>query len=412
MKKLLHILAQRPGKTGSGTYLQAMMIEADKKGYEQAFVAALNKGEEYVFRGNNEIKFYPVYFQTDELPFDIVGMTDIMPYKSTKYRDMTDEMLEKWKNAFKKVITKAVEEFKPDFIISHHLWILTAYVKELFPDIKVAAICHGTDLRQLVLAEKFSGYVKKGCQKLDYVFALNDYQKDKISAEYGIDPNKIHVIGSGYNSYIFHREDCKVNIDTVEIVYAGKLNFAKGVLSLIRAVDKLDFFNKKIRLTIAGSGNGHEAEAIYNAAKKCRHEVIFTGNLPQEKLSRLFRDSDIFVLPSFFEGLPLVLLEALACGLRVVTTDLPGVKQWIGKEINSSGVIEYVDLPKMKNIDTPYEDELPAFEERLKEAIEYQFTRMLRHEKACDDWVYESIKKLSWIGVFNTVENILNKSIE
>lgn len=412
MKRLLHITAQRPEKTGSGTYLQAMMREADKKGYEQAFVAALDKGEEFAFRGDREIAFYPVYFHTEELPFSIAGMTDMMPYESIKYSDMNEGMLEQWKNAFREVITKAVDEFKPDAIICHHLWILTTFVRELFPDITLAAVCHGTDLRQMVLAKKFAGYVREGCSKLDLAFALNDYQKDRIIEEYGIDPGRVHVIGSGYNAHIFHRKDCKVNMDTVELVYAGKLNRAKGVVSLIRAVYGLDFYGKKIRLTIAGTGSGEEADAIYAAARICRHEVVFTGNLPQDKLSRLFRDSDIFVLPSFFEGLPLVLIEAMASGLRVVTTDLPGVKGWMGMDINSSGIIEYVDMPEMESIDKPLGSELPGFEKRLREAIEIQFSRMLKHENADEDFVYESIKKLSWSGVFSTMENILRKTIE
>ena len=411
MKRLLHITAQRPEKTGSGTYLQAMMIEADKKDYEQAFVAALNKGEEFVFRGDNDITFYPVYFHSEKLPFSMAGMTEMMPYESTKYREMTDDMLLQWENAFREVINRAVDEFKPDAIISHHLWILTAFVRELFPDITLAAVCHGTDLRQLVQAERFAGYVREGCSKLDLAFALNDYQKGRIAQEYGIGDDRIHVIGSGYNAYIFHREDCRVNPHSVELVYAGKLNRSKGVVSLIRAVDGLDFYNKKILLTIAGTGSGDEAESIYAAAKECRHEVVFTGNLPQYKLSRLFRDSDIFILPSFYEGLPLVLIEAMASGLRVVTTDLPGVKGWIGMEINSSGIIEYVDMPAMEGIDAPYESELPGFEQRLREAIETQFNRMLKHENYDEDFVYESIKKLSWSGVFETMENILTKTI-
>lgn len=412
MKRLLHITAQRPEKTGSGTYLQAMMREADKKGYEQAFVAALDKGEEFSFSGSREIAFYPVYFHTEELPFSIAGMTDMMPYESTKYSAMTEGMLQQWKNAFRKVVTKAVEEFKPDAIICHHLWILTAFVRELFPDITLAAVCHGTDLRQLVLAEKFAGYVREGCSKLSLAFALNDYQKNRIAEEYGIEPGRIHVIGSGYNAHIFHRENRRVNTDTVELVYAGKLNRSKGVVSLIRAADGLDLGGKKVRLTIAGTGSGEEAEAIYAAARRCRHEVVFTGNLPQENLARLFRDSDIFVLPSFFEGQPLVLIEAIASGLRVVTTDLPGVKDWIGTHINSSGIIEYVDMPELSSIDMPVESELPCFENRLREAVEVQFTRMQGHDNADEDFVYESIKKLSWSGVFSAMENILHKTIE
>ncbi len=413
MKRLLHIIAQKPEKTGSGIYLQAMLREADRKGCTQAFVAALDKGEEFVFKGDNDIQFYPVFFHTDELPFSIPGMSDVMPYDSIRYSSLTTEMLDKWKRAFKKVITRAVEEFNPDMILMHHLWILSAYVKELFPDIKCGTICHGTDLRQLELAPQYSEYVIKGCRKLDYIFALNEYQKGKIIDKYGVEDNKVHVIGSGYNSYIFHRDNCKTDMSTIELVYAGKLNFSKGVLSLIKAVDKLPLYDEKIRLTIAGSGNvTEETDAIYRAAEKCRHEVDFTGNVSQDKLAKVFRESDIFILPSFYEGLPLVLIEALASGLKVVTTDLPGVKQWIGKKINSCGIISYVKLPKMAKVDVPFPEELPDFEDRLKKAIDNQINMLLEHKNICGDWVYESIKKLSWTGVFETIENILNKSIE
>jgi glycosyltransferase involved in cell wall biosynthesis len=413
MKKLLHIIAQRPEKTGSGIYLQALLREADKKDYKQAFVAALNHGEEFIFNGENKIDFYPVFFHTEQLPFSIVGMSDIMPYESTKYSELTDEMLIKWKRAFREVITKAVAEFNPDIIISHHLWILTAYVKELFPYIKVFGVCHGTDLRQLKLAPGFSDYVIKGCAKLDLIFSLNEYQKDKIVEEYGVENGKVQVIGSGYNSFIFYRDECKKEVACIELVYAGKLIFSKGLLSLIKAVDKLNPIDKKIRLTIVGAGNqGEETEAIYNAARLCKHEVNFTGAVAQDKLAKIFRESDIFVLPSFYEGLPLVLIEALASGLKVVTTDLPGVKHWLGNKINSSGVIEYVKLPRMEKIDVPFKKELPEFENRLKSSIEHQIKRLLEHKNVLDDLGYESIKKLSWSGVFEVVENILKKSIE
>jgi hypothetical protein len=46
-------------------------------------------------------KFYPVKFESEELPFPVVGMSNVMPYKSTRYMDLTSDMLKAWKKSFK-----------------------------------------------------------------------------------------------------------------------------------------------------------------------------------------------------------------------------------------------------------------------------------------------------------------------
>ena len=118
-----------------------------------------------------DIKLFPVRFETEKLPFPVVGMSDVMPYQSTRYQDMTDEMLKQWKSAFQKQIDKAINEFQPDLIISHHMWILSIFTKVLFPEIPLYVISHGTGLRQLKLAKQFSQDVIFGSKKIDHVFA-------------------------------------------------------------------------------------------------------------------------------------------------------------------------------------------------------------------------------------------------
>ena len=91
MKRILHLIAQRPEKTGSGTYLQALIDQGRREGYEQAVIAGIPAGEREDYF-DETVRFFPVRFETEELPFPVAGMTDIMPYRSTMYRHMTDSM--------------------------------------------------------------------------------------------------------------------------------------------------------------------------------------------------------------------------------------------------------------------------------------------------------------------------------
>ncbi len=80
-------------------------------------------------------------------------------------------------------------------------------------------------------------------------------------------------------------------------------------------------------------------------------------------------ESDLFVLPSFYEGFALVVIEALACGCKAVCTDIPGIKEYYDLKLPNHG-IEFVPMPGiMKNIDEPSPEALPAFEENLAKAI-------------------------------------------
>ena len=97
--------------------------------------------------------------------------------------------------------------------------------------------------------------------------------------------------------------------------------------------------------------------------------VEFAGQVSQDDLVRSYNEADVFVLPSFFEGLPLVSIEALACGCKAVLTDLPGIRPWIESQ-TSGGFIEFVEPPCMHDVDNPIEEDLPAFEERLADALE------------------------------------------
>ena len=77
-------------------------------------------------------RVYPVYFQSGQLPFAIAGMSDDMPDESTIYSQMTDSMAEAFRTAFLERIGQAAEQFSPDLILCHHLYLLTSIVRKPF----------------------------------------------------------------------------------------------------------------------------------------------------------------------------------------------------------------------------------------------------------------------------------------
>ena len=104
--------------------------------------------------------------------------------------------------------------------------------------------------------------------------------------------------------------------------------------------------------------------------------MVFLGALTQGALAEVLRTADVFVLPSFFEGLPLVVLESIACKCRVVMTDLPGTQAWMPEGLCEEKVVETVPLPRLIATDTPVPEDLPCFVEELAQALTRQLARV------------------------------------
>ena len=391
--RILSISAQKPSSTGSGVYLTELVRMLAAQGHEQAVVAGIYQDDEVPFPEG--VAFHPVYFCTEELPYPIVGMSDEMPYTSTRYCDMTEEMVEQFKTAFLKVLIPLVNEFQPDVILTHHLYLLTAIVRDQFPECKVYGFCHNTDLRQMVKTDLEREFIAEAVRNLDKIFVPQTAQEKGVLRAYDADPDKIQILGMGYNSEVFQVTGDKLNDGITRLIFAGKIAEKKGVMSLIRSLEFLPFKENELEIRFAGgAGNEIEYKEIHRMANKCKYDIEFLGRLPQSELAKCYNMSDIFVLPSFFEGLPLTVIEALACGDRVVMTNLPGIPQWLSENASDAD-IRYVDLPHMVNADEPLEDELPAFERRLADALCESIKNP--HEKNADT------SRISWANIAREV---------
>lgn len=347
---------------------------------------------------------YPVRFDRPPLPFPLPGMSDIMPYPSTRFSSLIPEQLEAYLLGFADALAAATAEFRPDLIQSNHLWLLTALARHLFPRTPICVYSHGTELRQLQHAAHLAPFVLPACADVDRVLALHAENRDRIVEAYGIAEDRVRIVGAGFREDLFRPDpECRPASERREltVVYAGKISAPKGVPWLIEAFGKMTPpANKQVKLLLAGSSGDPGAEEIRRQAAG-RDNVVFLGALPQEKLAEVLQSADVFVLPSFFEGLPLVVVESLACGCRVVMTDLPGVDSWMPEGLCAEGWVERVPLPRLTGSDTPVADDLSAFVERLAEALNRQLTRSLECGRATEPDC--RLEPLSWSGVFEKV---------
>ena len=104
--RILSITAQKPDSTGSGIYLTELVRAMEEMGHQQAVIAGIYREDRPVFPEGTA--FFPVYFESEELPFPIAGMSDEMPYRSTRYRDMTEDMADRFMHAFEQKALEAV----------------------------------------------------------------------------------------------------------------------------------------------------------------------------------------------------------------------------------------------------------------------------------------------------------------
>lgn len=367
--RILNVTAQKPDSTGSGTYLSALVASELAAGHEAAVVCGIDDGDptDAVPRG---AQVYPVHFCTPELPFHVCGMSDVMPYAATRYRDLTPEMAAAFERAFSSAVRAAVDAFRPDVVICHHLYLLMAIVRECVPGVPVVGISHSTDLRQLRQHGLARERVAAAASALDGIFALHGAQVAEIQEVLSVDPARISVVGVGYDPAVFH-PDPSVPRGPGSLLYVGKICQAKGVPSLLRAVARMEREGRApSRLRLAGGWGSAQAEcdAIRAQAAELSTPVEFLGRLSPSALAEQYRAADTFVLPSFFEGLPLVAVEALACGCKAVLTDLPGVRPWLTSGLPGAPV-RWVEVPAVTDVDKPDPAGLPAFEARLAEQL-------------------------------------------
>lgn len=396
--KILHVLTQLPQKTGSGVYFTNLIKSLEDMGHENLALYGREEGIELDFPIKN---YEEVLYMTDKLPFHICGMSDVMPYESTIYSQMTEYEIDLLLKAFEEKLIKIKKEFNPDLIISHHLFFLTDLVRRTFPDVKVVGISHGTDIRQIKKHPRFLkrlGHIKN----LDQVLTVTDQEDETIREKLGV--SDITLIGGGFNQDIFYENPNPKKDKTIRIMYAGKITRSKGVFELAKTIKILEKKYENIKLYIVGNASEKDLEILKENSNYSENLIIYDAE-DQKTMADHLREKDIFVLPSYFEALGLVAIEALACHKLVVTSYIEGLDKLLSPKIKEKKAIEFVSLPRIKNVDQAYKEDKEAYVERLVLAIDKQIQRL--DQEIFTEEIVKEIDKYSWKNMGRKIFEII-----
>jgi len=114
-----------------------------------------------------------------------------------------------------------------------------------------------------------------------------------------------------------------------QLLCVGRLTPAKGQVLLVQALAQLRDTGVRCHLTLVGAGPDRERIEDEIASLRLEHDVTLTGALTQDQVRERFARADVFVLPSLAEGIPVVLMEAMSCGVPCVTTPVNGIPELV-----------------------------------------------------------------------------------
>ena len=160
----------------------------------------------------------------------------------------------------------------------------------------------------------------------EFVACISNYARGKAMAHLAPgDHAKLHVVHCGVEPARYTSAPPPVGQN---ILFVGRLTEVKGVSLLLEVVLRLRSDHPNVTLTIVGDGELREALEAEAQAKGLT-EVRFTGAIGQSEVAEELGRSAIFVLPSYAEGVPVVLMEAMAAGRPVVTSHITGIPELV-----------------------------------------------------------------------------------
>jgi glycosyltransferase involved in cell wall biosynthesis len=220
--------------------------------------------------------------------------------------------------------------------VHEHFAAPTAFVAMIaakYGGIEYSLSIHGPDvffiqeegmLREKVLSARFVRCISHFCRSQLMRITEPDYWKN------------LHIVRCGVDPEVFSERKPRNN-QVPELLCVGRLVPAKGQQVLLEACSLLKSKNIPFHLTFVGDGDDRSSLENYVQKTELNEQVFFAGSQGHDRIQDFYNKADIFVLPSFAEGVPVVLMEAMSKTIPVISTYIAGIQELISS--NETGLL-------------------------------------------------------------------------
>ncbi len=219
--------------------------------------------------------------------------------------------------------------------------------------------------------------LKKAIKKADKIIAVSNFSKREIIKYFNTDEKKIDVIYSGVDTEKFQKKQKTNTIKLPEkyFLFVGNIEFRKNIINLVKAFINFQKKHKNYYLIIIGK-NGYGGNEIRKFIENQNNAHIIQMNyVKNNNLGIYYRNSIAFLYPSFYEGFGLPILEAMASGTIVITSDNNATVEAGGK------AAVYVNPFKIEDIE---------------EKINYVSNLTYHQRKKIISTGFEHVKRFTW----------------
>lgn len=222
---------------------------------------------------------------------------------------------------------------KPKIVVTSH------GLEHMFEEKRITWDEH-TSLRYKLWISLHLKFVESSLKSAEHICVLTHAEKEYITEKFSLPPGRISVIYHSLPSYFMNLPGYQPPND-FKIFYVAGWEMRKGTVYLLEALEKLCNHNISFSVTLAGLRND-ESLVKRQMSERLRLRVNIIPFIENRALPELYLSHSVFIFPSLYEGFGMVLVEAMAAGIPIVTTQAGIAKEWIKDKVNGI-IVPYGD---------------------------------------------------------------------